>query len=103
MPAWQQRAASLGHGALYACMLLLPLSGYVASNFSKYGLKFFGTALPPWGPDLPAVYAFFNGLHGALGWTLAALVGGHVAMAAKHAWIDHDGLFSRMAAGRGPV
>jgi cytochrome b561 len=101
MPAWQRRAAGLGHGALYACMLLLPAAGYVASNFSKHGIKFFGRPLPPWGPDWPAAYAFFNGMHDVLGWSLAVLVAGHVAMAAKHAWIDRDGIVERMAFGRG--
>jgi cytochrome b561 len=33
MPEWQQRAATWWHCALYACMLLMPASGYVASNF----------------------------------------------------------------------
>jgi cytochrome b561 len=102
-PAWpnvmtanQQRAATLGHRALYACMLVLPASGYVASNFSKHGIKFFGTALKPWGPDLPRVYDFFNGLHVATGVVFAALILGHVAISIKHALVDHDGVFSRI-------
>lgn len=102
-PAWpgvmsanQQRAATLGHRALYACMLLLPLSGYVASNFSKHGIKFFGTALKPWGPDLPQVYGFFNGLHVATGIVFTALIAGHVLIALKHALVDRDGVFSRI-------
>ena len=102
-PAWpalmsanQQRAATLGHRVLYACMLLMPVSGYVASNFSKHGIKFFGTALKPWGPDLPAVYNFFNGLHVATGIVFAALIIGHVLIALKHALVDRDGVFSRI-------
>ncbi len=27
--------------ALYACMLLMPLTGYVASNFSRHGVNLF--------------------------------------------------------------
>jgi cytochrome b561 len=37
--------------------------GYVASNFSKRGVKFFASCCPPWGPDLPTVYTVLNGLH----------------------------------------
>ena len=55
MPEWEQRAARLGHQVLYACMIVVPLSGYVASNFSKYGVTFFGVALQPWGANLPGV------------------------------------------------
>lgn len=96
MPAWQQGAAAWGHRALYACMLVMPLSGYIASNFSKHGVRFFGTPVPPWGPDLPQVYQLFNGLHVATAFIFTALIAGHVLAALKHAWIDHDGVFSRM-------
>ena len=102
-PAWpavmssaQQRAATLGHCTLYTCMLLMPLSGYIASNFSKHGVKFFGAALKPWGPDLPQVYNFFNAMHVATAFVFAALIVGHVAIALKHAFVDRDGTFSRI-------
>ena len=92
----EQRAATLGHRTLYACMLVMPLSGYVASNFSKYGVKFFGAALKPWGPELPQVYNFFNAMHVATAFVFAALIVGHVAIALKHALVDRDGVFSRI-------
>jgi cytochrome b561 len=102
-PAWpavmsgsQQRAATLGHRALYVCMLLMPLSGYVASNFSKHGVKFFGATFKPWGPDLPQVYNAFNTLHVATAFVFTALIVGHVAIALKHALVDRDGVFSRI-------
>ncbi|HEX2540215.1 MAG TPA: cytochrome b [Caldimonas sp.] len=96
----QRRAAELGHRALYACMLLMPVSGYIASNFSKYGVRFFGTPLPPWGPESAAVYAFFNGLHVGTAYVFTALVAGHVAVAFRHAMVDPPvgrGRMSRLA------
>ena len=96
LPAWQRTAAKVGHRALYACMLLMPLSGYIASNFSKHGVRFFGTPWPPWGPDLPAVYAIFNGIHVATAWLFTLLVAGHVLVVLKHAWVDRDGIAARM-------
>ncbi len=96
VPVWQRQAARLGHGLLYACMLVMPLSGYVASNFSKHGVKFFGHALAPWGPDNPAVYSALNLLHGVTAWVFAVLIAGHVAVAIKHLLIDRDGVFQRM-------
>ena len=96
LPAWQRRLAPVGHAALYACMLLMPVSGYLGSNFSKHGVKFFGVALKPWGADLPAVYNVFNGLHVGTAWVFTALITGHVAMALHHALVERDGIFARM-------
>jgi len=96
MAEWQRKAALLGHRALYACMLLMPASGYLASNFSKHGVRFFGTHLRAWGPDNPAVYAFFNGVHIVTAYLFCALIVGHIAISLKHALIDHDKVFSRM-------
>ncbi|MEP6503224.1 MAG: cytochrome b [Betaproteobacteria bacterium] len=96
MPAWQRRAAAWGHGALYACMVVMPLSGYVGSNFSKYGVKFFGVALAPWGPELPGVYEALAGVHAVTGWIFAALIAGHVLAALQHAFVAHDGIFARI-------
>lgn len=87
MPAWQQRAVSLGHGALYVCMAVVPLAGYLASNFSRHGVKLFGHALPPWGPNLPDVYAALNLLHVFGAWVFTLLIAGHVAMALLHAFM----------------
>lgn len=96
MARWQRRAAGLNHRLLYACMIVTPIAGYVASNFSKHGVKFFGIALPPWGPDLPRVYELLSGLHDAGAYLLIALVVAHVLGALKHAVVDRDGVFSRM-------
>ena len=96
MPHSRSVAARWGHRALYAAMLLVPLAGYAASNFSKYGVRLFGVHLMPWGPDLPRVYRALDSLHAATAWLLTAMIAGHIAMALKHALIDRDGVFSRM-------
>ena len=97
MSARRQRAANLGHVALYACMVVAPLAGYLGSNFSKHGVRFLGVAIPPWGPDWPAAYSFLVALHDASAHLLLALTIGHVAMALKHALIERDGIFARIA------
>jgi len=96
MPAWEARAARLGHAALYACMVAMPLSGYLGSNFSRHGVRFFGNVLEPWGPDLPAVYNALQAVHVTTAFVFAALVAGHVAAALQHRFIVHDGVFARM-------
>jgi cytochrome b561 len=102
MPRWQRRAARFSHVLLYACMLALPLSGYLGSNFSKHGVKFFNLVRwAPWGPDDKTLYAFFNGAHHLAALLLALLVAVHVLAVAKHMLIDRDGLLLRMWPQRG--
>jgi cytochrome b561 len=101
-PRWQRRAARFSHFALYLCMLMLPLSGYLASNFSKHGIKFFNVVRwAPWGPDDKALYALFNQIHHLAAALLAMFVAVHVLAVAKHMLIDRDGLLLRMWPRRG--
>ena len=100
LPAWQVGAARASHALLYACMVALPLTGYLASNFSKHGIKFFNTfLLPPWGADDKTLYAALNGTHVALTWVLLALIVLHVAAALVHL-ARRDGVFQRMLPAR---
>jgi cytochrome b561 len=102
MPAWQRLASRLTHVALYLCMLVMPLSGYLASNFSKHGVKLFNLVrLPPWGPDDKALYSLFNQTHQFTALLLALFVGLHVLAVAKHMLVDRDGLLWRMWPRRG--
>jgi cytochrome b561 len=78
-------------------MVVAPLAGYPGSNFSKYGVRFFGLALAPWGSDWPAAYSFLVGVHDASTDLLLVLIVGHVAMALRHALIERDGIFARIA------
>jgi cytochrome b561 len=96
MPPWQRTAAHIGHRALYACMIVMPLSGYVASNFSKHGVMLFGSAIEPWGPDLPLVYRVLNGVHVVTAFVFCGLILGHVLATLKHVLVDHDAVFARM-------
>ena len=95
-PATRARLVALGHRALYAGMIGVPLSGYLASNFSRHGVRFFGAVLPPWGVDDARLYAIFNSLHVGLAAALAVLIAGHVGVAIGHAVRDGGALFGRM-------
>ncbi len=100
MPAWEKHAAQWSHAALYACMLGMPLSGYIASNFSKYGVKLFNVLmLPPWGMDDARTYSIFNTTHIFLSYAFVALIILHVLAALRHAALK-DGVLTRMSLSR---
>ncbi|MEO5659267.1 MAG: cytochrome b/b6 domain-containing protein [Polaromonas sp.] len=97
VPRWQQQAATASHYLLYVFMVVMPLSGYIASNFSKFGVDFFNSfKLAPWGSENKLVYSIFNQTHVVSSWLLLALVLVHVLAALKHLLMDHDTVFSRM-------
>lgn len=101
---WQRQAAQASHYLLYVLMLAMPLSGYIASNFSRFGVVFFNTVkLAPWGIDSKLVYGIFNQMHIVSSWLLLALVIVHVLAALKHLLVDHDSVFLRMVPQRLPA
>ncbi len=100
LPVWQTTAARISHALLYLCLLLMPLTGYVGSSFNKYGVKFFGLALPHWGWEDPALREFFSGAHQLIAGAFIGLILLHVAAALYHLY-RRDGVFTRMWLHRG--
>ena len=100
IPRWQRIAAAVTHGLLYLCILLQPLSGYLASSFTRDGLEFFGMALPHWGWNDKPLRSFFGEVHGMVAIALVVLITIHVLAALKHLLIDRDRVFQRMLPGR---
>ena len=97
MPHWQQRAASGLHGLLYLLMFAVPVSGYFYSLAAGVPVVYLGVLPLPVLIDAdPALKPVLKQLHYALDMALAACVVVHVAAALKHAFVDRDGLFSRM-------
>jgi cytochrome b561 len=96
VPGWERQAAKWSHALLYACMVVMPASGYIASNFSKYGVNFFNSMkLAPWGADNSAIYAVFNKAHMVTSWLLVTLIALHVLAALRHL-ARNDGIFGRI-------
>lgn len=96
-PAWQRRLARIVHAALYACLLALPVLGWLHSAAANTPVSAFGLfVLPqPMAPDRTLVEPLRTA-HAAVAWALLALLALHVAAAAKHALLDRDGTLSRM-------
>jgi cytochrome b561 len=96
IPAWQIAAAKWTHALLYLCMVLMPVFGFVGSNFGKYGVKYFGLQVGPFFPEDAAMVSLFQSFHRWTSYVLVALIALHVAAALKHAIVDRSGVLRRM-------
>ena len=96
MPKWETMAANLNHRLFYGFMVLVTLTGYLTSSFSRYGPKLFGIALPHWGWEDAALRGNFTAVHRITALIFAVLIAIHVAAALKHLLVDKDGVFQRM-------
>ena len=77
-------------------MLIMPTAGYVASNFSKFGVNYFNAVLfPPWGIDDRRIYAVFNTTHVVTSYVFVTLIVIHVLAALRHLYL-RNGIFRRM-------
>lgn len=91
------KAAGLGHVALYLLMIVVPGSRILASAGSDRGMSYFGIQIFPARDAETAWMQLPAELHGEMGWLLAFLVVGHIAMAVGwHHLILRDNTLSRM-------
>jgi cytochrome b561 len=97
MPAWQVKAASISHGALYALLLAIPISGWVYSSATGIQVVYLGLVpLPDLLPKDRQSAAILLVVHQTLNFTLLALVCLHTAAALKHHFVDRDAVLARM-------
>ena len=96
LPTWQVPLSSVAHWLLYASMVVLPVTGFVGSSYSRAGVKFFGLAVPAWSAPSRAIAHFFFSVHSATVWLLVGLVIVHAAGALKHLLMGRDMVFERM-------
>ena len=97
MPQWQRRAAATTHILLYALMFLIPLSGWTYSSASGVSVVYLGLfPLPDLVGKDKSLAAVLKAVHGALNYTLLALVCVHAGAALKHHLVDGDGVLARM-------
>lgn len=91
----QTAAAQLNHYALYALMILVPLSGYMTANFHQLPVQLFGSVSLNGTADAE-VFSTLRLVHSTLVKALITLVSFHIAAAFWHKWIAKDDVFSSM-------
>jgi len=96
VPRWQALASKTIHGLLYACMIIMPMSGFLGSSLGKYGVVFFGITLPNWLKQNLSVSKQLFEVHRLVVWILVGLLVLHILAAIKHLLINKDSVFQRM-------
>lgn len=87
--------ASLGHKALYAGMLALPLTGIFKLVGNGWGLRVFDVQLIARGEEIEWM-ASMGEWHAPLSWALAIMILGHIVMGLVHQCILKDGSLKKI-------
>jgi cytochrome b561 len=97
LPAWQRVGAHAGHALLYGLMLVMPVTGWIYSNYSGYPVVYLGKVpLPNLVERDRELAATWLDVHVTLSVILVVTVGVHVVAALYHQFIARDGTLRRM-------
>lgn len=90
-PAIERLAADSVHGLLYLCLVLMPVSGFLATNAHGFPLKWFGL-FTVWSPigKAPDIAWTLSAIHEWSAWILLALVALHIGAALFHHVVRRD-------------
>jgi cytochrome b561 len=101
MPAWMELGARLGHWAIYALLILVPLTSIFGAWFEGHPLTLLGLGniQPPFPPSR-AFGLWLADLHGWLGNVLIWLAGFHAVAALYHHFWRRDTVLRSMLPGR---
>lgn len=98
--AWQQLSAKLLHLALYALMIVMPLTGWLLLSASGKVIPFFGLELPPLIGENKEFAKQLKEVHELVGTMGYYLIGLHAAAALYHHYVKRDDTLTRMLPGR---
>lgn len=101
MPAIEKLGAKLGHWALYALMIAIPIDGILMSQAGGRAVNVFGLTLPTFIEKNDALKSLFGDGHEVMAWVLAAVLVVHVAAALRHHVVFKDDVLRRMLPNRG--
>lgn len=87
---WEKWLTKITHFFLYALMVLIPISGYMMSDFAGFPVEWFGIEVPGFVPDNMGNSESANSAHGVLPYILLGLVILHLLGTLKHRFIDKN-------------
>jgi cytochrome b561 len=96
---WRYPVAMIMHVALLLGIILMPVSGIVASIFHGRPVAVFGLFTIPAQAEVAWLASFAGGVHSVAGIALSILVAVHLAAALQHHFVDRDTTLTRMLRG----
>ncbi len=94
---YEQRLAHLTHGALYALLLAMPITGWIMSSARSFPVSWFGFfQLPDLVSPSKSLFEAMLKIHTSLAWVLAAVATLHLLAALKHHFVLKDDVLRRM-------
>jgi cytochrome b561 len=95
---WEKVSAGAVHWALYAMMILVPLSGWVMVSSSDRTISIYGLFTLPKLPveQSEAFGDLMSERHELLAYATIALIVLHIAAALRHHYVKKDGMLARM-------
>ena len=97
-PRWQRLLARTNHVLFYVALLVIPMTGWLASSASGRAIEWFGLfnwPLLPFGGGRETAKALM-GVHGLVVKGLYVLIALHVIAALKHHFVNRDNVLHRM-------
>jgi cytochrome b561 len=99
-PAWQELSAKLLHLALYALMIVMPLTGWLMLNAGGKPVPFFGLELPLLLGEDKQFAKTLKEIHETVGYAGYFLIGLHTLAALYHHYVMRDNTLLRMLPSR---
>ncbi|MYZ49688.1 cytochrome b [Propylenella binzhouense] len=96
MPAWEHRLAATVHWALYAALILMPITGFLATNAFGFPLRWFNLVPIPSPIGKSDAAPYIMAVHVTLAYTILVLIGLHLLGVLQHHILRRDGTLYRM-------
>jgi cytochrome b561 len=89
-------AAKAGHYLLYLFMFLMPVSGFLMSQFAGYKVAYFGIDLPFLVGKHPYLSGIFKDIHNTTAIILITVICLHILATIKHRYFDKKDVIYKM-------
>lgn len=90
LATWEIWLSKIAVFLMYALMIVVPLTGFLMSDFADFPVKWFGIELPGFVDGNKDYRRLMHQFHGIVPYILLGIIGLHLAGSIKHRFIDKD-------------